>query len=256
MNTAPGAAPPDARRSIPFEYSFEYELKGTPGNVVNKTVSVSIEGPFVAVSIGYGVLPRVEFIDFGPDDASDYDPADFRKTGSLPDEVPVHFLRLDGVLRSFDRALRTRAATVPGEPDGLGVLRDGIRLNPDLAEIGLRALQTGRIRKQYLGRLLQTVTPTPERVQFKYAIFDEGSGREFQSDPILSTAGLGAADGDRPFRYFARPITFEPRSTIRIQVTEVTRFPGELHIALHGYKSLGGEGTPTSRLRPRRRRGR
>ena len=79
-------------------------------------------------------------------------------------------------------------------------------------------------------------------MQFLYALFDEGSGREFQSEPILNIAGLGAADGKRPFRYFAQPITFAPLATIRMEITELSDFRGELHVALHGYKVLGGAG--------------
>ena len=93
-----------------------------------------------------------------------------------------------------------------------------------------------------------------ERVAFIYALFDQGSGREFQSEPILNIAGLGSPDGKRPFRYFARPIEFAPRSIIRMQITEVSAFQGELHISLQGYKTLGQPGTPTgSRLQRHRR---
>ena len=93
----------------------------------------------------------------------------------------------------------------------------------------------------------------PEETPFLYALFDEGSGREFQSGPILSIAGLGSSDGKRPFRYFATPITFSPLSTIRMEITELGRVRGELHVALHGYKMLGGPAVET-RDRERRRR--
>ena len=83
-------------------------------------------------------------------------------------------------------------------------------------------------------------------VQFLYALRDEGTGREFQSQPILNTAGLGTANGNRPFRYFATPITFAPRSMIRMDVTEKASFKGELHVVLHGYRILGETGTPTA----------
>jgi hypothetical protein len=105
-------------------------------------------------------------------------------------------------------------------------------------------------------QLFQVVGTPPEQIQFLYAIFDEGSGREFQNDPILNIAGLGISDGDRPFRYFARPITFTPHSTIRLEVTEVSAFQGDLHISLHGYKVLGGAGTPTGRMQQGRFRSR
>ncbi len=87
--------------------------------------------------------------------------------------------------------------------------------------------------------------PPPERVQFLYALYDKGTGRSFQSEPLLNIAGLGISDGDRPFRYFATPIVFAPRSTIQLDVIPKTDFRGELYVTLHGYKVLGGAGTPT-----------
>jgi len=105
-------------------------------------------------------------------------------------------------------------------------------------------------------RLFQVVGTPAELIQFKYALFDEGSGREFQSEPILNIAGLGSAAGERPFRHFAQPITFRPRSTVRMEVTEVSDFKGELHVSLQGYKVLGEPNAPTGMVqrRPGRRR--
>ncbi len=80
-------------------------------------------------------------------------------------------------------------------------------------------------------------------VHFLYTIVDSGSGRELQNKSVHNIAGLGAADGDRPFRPFARPVPFVPRSTIRIEIEEVSAGPffkdGTLFIVLHGYKRLG-----------------
>lgn len=80
-------------------------------------------------------------------------------------------------------------------------------------------------------------------VHFLYSIVDSGSGRELQNKAIHSVAGLGAADGERPFRPFARPVPFVPRSTIRIEVEELSDGPlfrgGTLYLVLHGYKRLG-----------------
>jgi hypothetical protein len=80
-------------------------------------------------------------------------------------------------------------------------------------------------------------------IQFKYSIIDSGSGRELQNRPIHNIAGLGESAGHRPFRPFARPALFMPRSTIRIEVEEISEGPlyegAELHIVLHGYKVLG-----------------
>jgi hypothetical protein len=87
-------------------------------------------------------------------------------------------------------------------------------------------------------------------IDFKYSIVDSASGRELQNQPIHNIAGLGEAAGNRPFRPFAKPMLFLPRSTIRIEVEEISegglygdrvdrRNGAELFIVLHGYKILG-----------------
>jgi hypothetical protein len=80
-------------------------------------------------------------------------------------------------------------------------------------------------------------------IDFKYSIVDSGSGRELQNKPIHNIAGLGESNGSRPFRPLAKPMLFMPRSTIRIEVEEVSEGPlyegAQLFIVLHGYKILG-----------------
>jgi hypothetical protein len=74
-------------------------------------------------------------------------------------------------------------------------------------------------------------------VSFRYAIFDTGTGRDLQNQPIHNIAGLGIADGERPFKKFARPMIFLPRSTIRVTVQE--HFGrGTLYFVFQGYKVL------------------
>ena len=41
------------------------------------------------------------------------------------------------------------------------------------------------------------------------------------------------------------PISFAPLATIRMDITEKSDFRGDLHVALHGYKVLGG-GAPNA----------
>ena len=101
--------------------------------------------------------------------------------------------------------------------------------------------------------------PKPRVIDFKYSIVDSGSGRELQNRPIHNIAGLGEASGKRPFRPLAKPMLFMPRSTIRIEIEEISvgdmygyedattkqRVGAELFIVLHGYKILGyGTGLP------------
>jgi hypothetical protein len=87
-------------------------------------------------------------------------------------------------------------------------------------------------------------------IDFRYSIVDSASGRELQNQPVHNIAGLGEAAGNRPFRPFAKPMLFLPRSTIRIEVEEISegslygdrvdrRNGAELFIVLHGYKILG-----------------
>ena len=86
-------------------------------------------------------------------------------------------------------------------------------------------------------------------IEFKYSVVDSGSGRELQNKPIHSIAGLGEPTGQRPFRPLAKPMLFVPRSTIRVEVEEISEgffyVGAQLFIVLHGYKILGqGTGLP------------
>jgi hypothetical protein len=159
--SAPDIIPPPmavpTTKEIPYDYVAKFTLKGERANRVQDVVNISIEGAFVAVSIGYSFIP--------------------------PDRV------VEGT--SFN----SRA------------------------------------------------------IDFKYSIVDSGSGRELQNRPIHNIAGLGEATGRRPFRPLAKPMLFMPRSTIRIEVEEISEETihknAELFIVLHGYKMLGyGTGLP------------
>ena len=78
----------------------------------------------------------------------------------------------------------------------------------------------------------------PEAVKFLYTITDSGTGRDLQNRPLSNVAGLGIANGDRPFRVLHKPMMFLPRSTIRVQVREIFG-RGRLFIVFQGYKILG-----------------
>jgi len=235
--TSPASSVAAETRAIPFDYAFRYELEGTPGKVLNSIVSVSIEAMFTAVSMGYGVVPRVQPIIFGPEPPS--------VSPGVARLVPqaLETINLADIARGLDRLLRETSTTLRGETGAEAVFRNGLKLNPTVAEFALQTTQGSDsgpvpLSVDILQKLFQVVGSPPELIQFKYAIFDEGSGREFQSEPILNIAGLGSAAGERPFRYFAQPITFRPRSTIRMEITEISDFKGELHVVLHGYKVL------------------
>lgn len=240
-----------ARRPTPFDYAFRYELSGQPGNVLNQVITISVEATFTAVSIGYGVVPKVQPLVFGL-------PPPFRTPFPLrppPPPKPLADITIGEIFGALELELANTFRTLTGETGPEGVLRNGIKLNPAVAEFALQNRGRRPMSTDVSPRLFQAVASPSDQIQFKYALFDEGSGREFQNEPILNTAGLGSANGERPFRYFARPIIFKPRSTIRMEVTEVSDFSGELHVSLHGYKVLGDPDSPTGTAQRRATRG-
>jgi hypothetical protein len=227
-------------RTIPFDYAFRFNLSGVPGNAQSQRITISVEGAFTAVSIGYGVLSQVQPIRFGPIPPPPPGPL----IPLVPPPAPPKNLgeiRLSDLVTALDQL-------APAERDL--VLKSGMRLSPDVASLAISAPLTPAVLSQAFEAI-----PTPlDGIQFTYALFDDGSGREFQSEPILNTAGLGTSNGERPFRQLARPITFAPLAVIRMAITELSTVAGELHVSLHGYKVLGGTGTPTSARRAARRR--
>lgn len=249
--------PPVTRRAIPFDYAFRFALVGTPDAKHTGKVTVSIEAAFTAVSIGYGLIPDVTPITFGPPRTQVPAPIGELTAG----QAGLRHVTITNVLTALKESVGEAPATLGGQigPRTASALLNGIRINPDLAELAFNNDGTTPLKDDEFRRLFQAVAAPPDRVQFLYALFDDGSGREFQNDPLLSTAGLGSADGGRPFRHFAPPVTFPPQTTIRLEITEKSAFRGELHVSLHGYKVLGGRGTPTGRqlgpgLRRRSRR--
>lgn len=110
-----------------------------------------------------------------------------------------------------------------------------IDLIADLFSPTVASAQTQRLLHVVLGRLVG--------IDFKYSIIDSAVGRELQNKPIHNIAGLGEVTGQRPFRPMAKPMLFMPRSTIRIEIEEISTGPlyagAELQIVLHGYKILG-----------------
>jgi len=93
------------------------------------------------------------------------------------------------------------------------------------------------------GTLVQCLAARMCGIEFKYSLVDSGTGRELQNRPIHNIAGLGESSGERPFRPLAKPMLFMPRSTIRIEIDEISEGPmyvgAQLYIVLHGYKILG-----------------
>lgn len=234
-----------APRTIPFDQSFQFSLTGVPQTTHRRTVTVSVESSFTAVSIGYGVVPEVTPVIFGAN------PTLFGGEGVTPRLRNITFGDVLDALENLTFSPDVRADTPAVE----AALRNGIKLNPDFAALALQDDGNAIIDdNEAFSRLFQVASAPASQVQFLYSLFDEASGREFQSAPLLNIAGLGAADGKRPFRYFAQPIAFTPLATIRMDVTELSDVRGELHVALHGYKIIGDSAASASPAVVRRRR--
>jgi hypothetical protein len=116
-------------------------------------------------------------------------------------------------------------------------LARGFRLNPRFAN--LAGLPLNQLSATSRDSAFEVCGSAAEEVSFLYSIDVGSTGREYQNKPIHNVAGLGIANGDRPFRPFAKPMMFEPRSFVRIQVEEISGPPGRLFIVLQGYKLLG-----------------
>jgi hypothetical protein len=117
-------------------------------------------------------------------------------------------------------------------------LTGGFRLNPNFAALATADPPLDQ-QAAGLGQAFETGAVAAEEASFRYSIDVVSTGRELQNKEIHNIAGLGIANGDRPFRPFAKPMMFEPRSSIRIQITEISGPPGTLFIVLQGYKMLG-----------------
>jgi len=196
-------------KEIPYDYVARFTLEGKFGKRQQDVISISIEGAFIATAIGYGFLPR---------------------TPPLP----------GGISGSF--TLEQVAAGALTFPASLGELLAQAAANELAKRLAGISINTDEARV-YLARVMGCLFRLVCGIDFKYSIVDSGTGRELQNQPIHNIAGLGKADGDRPFRPFPKPMMFLPRSTIRIEVEEISEgslYAGaELQIVLHGYKMIG-----------------
>jgi hypothetical protein len=196
-------------KEIPYDYVATFKLLGKQGNRVQDVINISTDGAFVANAIGYSFIPALKVQNGNV----------LGSSGST--ELSTTFLQnpLLSLIEPFVQ---------PSPPS------DPTRTSQQLQLIKL-------VSECLLVKLCG--------IQFKYSIVDSGSGRELQNQPIHNIAGLGESSGDRPFRPFAKPMIFMPRSTIRIEIEEISEGPiytdAQLYIVLHGYKMLGyGTGLP------------
>jgi hypothetical protein len=211
------AAPP-AVKEIPYDYVARFVLTGVSSRRVQDVINISTEGAFVAVAVGYSFIPAplgdlavsVKLFTDGPLTIETIEVDGRDVTNDVLLGVPLHLL--------------ASLFPVPRPPPSATTAP-----NPQLALL-LRSMVRGALVRRC-------------GIDFRYSIVDSGSGRELQNQPIHNIAGLGEAGGNRPFRPLPKPALFMPRSTIRIEVEEVSEGPlyanAQLFLVLHGYKMLG-----------------
>lgn len=229
----PQAVPAD---TAPFDYVARVELTGRPGERLETEVPVSAEGIFVATAIGYGLAPEDR-------------------------RVIIDLAQLESVVDVALRARLAAAAFLPANSTvALGdvplrcfdaaALRDGIRLRPDFVHLALGGGGLATLGVGLIDSLFETLN-RPEDVSFRYSLHDSGVGTDLQNQPLNNLAGLGRADGDRPFKRLHPPMQLFPGSTLRLSVQQHSG-RGMLFVALHGFKRLGVGAPPSTRPRSRR----
>jgi hypothetical protein len=193
-------------KEIPYDYVATFRLEGRLGRRVQDVISISTEGSFIATSIGYSFIPA---------------------------RLPLPSVSVNG------NTLLVNNVEVGGEPLNL-LVSMALPVPTTTILLGTLAPNDASVQLASIG---QSLLARFCGIDFKYSIVDSGTGRELQNQAIHNIAGLGSAGGERPFRPFARPALFLPRSTIRIEVEEVSEGPlytdAQLFIVLHGYKRLG-----------------
>lgn len=203
-----GAPVGPSTRVIPFDYVSTVRLAGKPGNLVEDEVPINVDGGFVATALGYALLPEEQQIE--PKIAN---PSALINLATLP-------------LRAFPPT----------------ALVDGLRIRSAYMRhaFGSDAQLSTSLPKEVVAEMFERLN-RPEDVAFKYTLFDTGTGRELQNMYLSNLSGLGAANGDRPFKQFARPMHFQARSTVRVSVVE-NFGRGSVYFVFQGYKVLGAGG--------------
>jgi hypothetical protein len=231
-------SPPSGRAStsavIAYDSGATFRLEGKPGRIIEDVINISPEGVFVAVAIGYGFEEeRGRALALQPS-------PDGRLLPPLPGDLTLGNIPASALIEGFrvNSRFEHLVFRTPGNGDEADrrPVRDRV-----LAD---EAVPTNLLTDDRHPTLLERVK-TPEEISFFFSVIDTSTGREFQDEPTHNLASLGKSNGERPFRLLAQPITFAPRSTVRLQVIERTEgVTGTLFIVLYGYKVLGASVCP------------
>jgi len=206
---------PDAR-IVPFDYVARVRLTGRPGSLIESEVTVSSDSAFVATSVGYGLAAEDDRVAIVRDEAG--------AAAVGPANAPA-----------IDLASLPLRALPPA------ALRDGIRIRPDYLRLALDFNASLRTVPADLAAALFERLNRPDDVSFLYGFSDTGAGRDWQNRRLHNVAGLGIANGRRPFKALPRPRILAPRSTVRVSVEEHIG-SGMLFFAFQGYKVLSQPG--------------
>lgn len=191
-------------RSMPFDYTIRFSLTGEPGNRQEQEVPVDAGAGFRVTSIGYALQTETN-------------------------EVPI-----DPAARNAGGQVDLTALRVDHFP--VGAWLDGFRIRPRFLRfvINNAGRLGGLVDADFADRIFERLN-RPEDVSFRYAITDGGTSRDLQNIAIFNIAGLGSADGKRPFRPLLRPLELFPRSTLKVSIVE-TYGRGELFLVFQGYR--------------------
>jgi hypothetical protein len=202
-------------RALPFDYVAKFELSGVGGNELEDEITVTTEGAFVTTAIGYGLGVETEDVQFNQATL---------KAGNV--------ILADGTVD---------LANIPLKALTPGTLLDGIRIRPEYLRVALQAGgKLAPVQPDVTNHVFERLNRSDD-VDFQYTIYDAGTGQSWQNVPLFNVAGLGIANGLRPFKQLARPAILLPRSTLRVTVEE--RFGrGVLYIVFQGYKRVGAYG--------------
>jgi hypothetical protein len=234
--TVAAPAPDKVGDIIPYDYGATFDITGRPGNVVQDVINISAEGTFVAVAIGYGFEEdRGRALQLSS--SISQQGAELPSGSVLPGDITLGELPADALITGFCINPRFEPhlfGTGGFDQNGSRATRSERRFSDQPLPAGFLAAES----------VFQRIMSRSE-ISFLLSILDSGSGRELQDEPTHNLASLGKSDGERPFRLLAQPITFNPRSTIRLQIIERSQgVRGKLFIVFYGYKLLGNSACP------------
>jgi hypothetical protein len=229
-------APDKVGDIIPYDYGATFDITGRPGNVVQDVINISAEGAFVAVAVGYGFEEErgraLQLSSLIPQQGDNI------PSGSvLPGDITLRELPADALITGF----RINPRFEPHLFGTSGFDQNGSRATRSERRFSDQPLPAGFLVAESVFERIKSRS----EISFLLSILDSGSGRELQDEPTHNLASLGKSDGERPFRLLAQPITFNPRSTIRLQIIERSQgVSGKLFIVFYGYKLLGNSACP------------